>query len=187
MNTLSALIIENRPLPNIVEIIERHEKFLPKDCEIYWIKNEPIHSIRDYNRLLTSKRLWRNISTEKVLIFQWDSELWRTGVEDFLEFDFCGANIKNIPSCMNGGLSIRDSKAMLKIINHFSYEGEQASGNEDIWYVNCLRQLQSNLPTREEAAKFSVETELTYGSCGGHAIEKYLTPSECQSLRNQYL
>lgn len=187
MNSFSALIIDNRQIQGIEKIIEAHEKFLPKDCEVYWIKNEAINSIRDYNRLLTSKHLWRNIPTEKVLIFQWDSELWKLVTDEHWQFDFIGANIPKIPGCMNGGLSIRDAKAMLKVINNFSYEGEQASGNEDIWFVNCLRQLQSDLPTKEQAEKFSIETELKYDSCGGHAIEKYLTQSQCQAVRNQYL
>lgn len=187
MQQLSALIIENRDLPGLEQTILQHEKFLPKDCEIYHIKNEVINSIADYNKLLTSKRLWRNIPTEKVLIFQWDSMLLRKGCEDFLEFDFVGANIKMISGCMNGGLSIRDSKAMLKVINNFTYEGEQRSGNEDIWFVNYLRQLQGYLPTREEANKFSIETEYHLGSCGFHAIEKYLTPSECNAIKTQYL
>ncbi len=186
MKDISALIIETRPLPNLIQIIESHEKWLPKSCEIYHIKNEPINSIRDYNRLLTSRRLWRNIASEKVLLFQWDSELWKEVTDEHWQFDFSGANIKNIPGCMNGGLSIRDTKAMLKVINNFTYEGEQVSGNCDIWFVNCLRQLQGYLPTYEQAAKFSVETVLTYGSCGGHAISKYFTASECESLRNQY-
>lgn len=186
-NTLSALIIENRDLPGLKQIIENHELFLPKDCEIYWIKNEQINSIADYNRLLTSKRLWRNVPTEKVLIFQWDSMLLRNGIEDFLEFDYCGANIKNILGCMNGGLSIRDKKAMLKVIDNFQYQGEQISGNEDIYFCNALRQLQSHLPTFEEANKFSVETYYALGSCGFHAIEKYLTPLECQAIKTQYL
>ncbi len=113
--------------------------------------------------------------------------LLRKGCEDFLEFDFVGANIKNIPGCMNGGLSMRDSKAMLKVINNFAWENEQVSGNEDIWFVNCLRQLQGYLPTKEEAQRFSVETEYSLGSVGYHAISKYLTPSECEAIKNQYL
>ncbi len=187
MQSFSALIIENRDLPGLKQIIEEHEKFLPKGCEVYWIKNEAINTIHDYNKLLTSKRLWRNIPSEKVLLFQWDSMLLRKGCEDFLEFDFVGANIKHIPGCMNGGLSMRDSKAMLKVINNFGWENEQVSGNEDIWFVNCLRQLQGYLPTKEEAQKFSVETEYNLGSVGYHAISKYLTPSECEAIRNQYL
>jgi hypothetical protein len=183
MANCCALIIDNRE--GLEPIISAHEKYIPKDWPVYWLKNEATTTIHEYNKLLTSKRLWRNLP-EKVLIFQSDSMLLRDGVEDFLEFDFCGANIKKISGCFNGGLSIRDSKAMLKVINQFPYQGEQISGNEDIWFVNCLRKLGSHLPTYEQSNKFSVETEYHLGAVGYHAIDKYLNPSECEAIRNQY-
>lgn len=182
MASCCALIIDTRD--GIEPIIEQHERFLPKDWPVYWIKNEATTTIHEYNKLLTSKRLWRNLS-EKVLIFQSDSMLLRDGVEDFLEFDFCGANIKKIKGCFNGGLSIRDSKAMLKVLNNKSWN--QSLGNEDIFYVNALRELNGKLPTYEQANKFSVETEYHLGSVGYHAISKYLNPSECEAIKNQYL
>lgn len=183
MNSLSALIIENRPLPGIVETIEQHEKFLPKGTDVYWIKNEEINSMMDYNKLMTSKRLWRNITTEKVLIFQHDSMLIRNGIEEHLEWDYTGAHIKWMPGYFNGGLSLRDTKAMIRVIDNIEWRGQ----NEDLYFIDGLRQLNGYLPTKEESHKFSVETEYCLGSVGYHAIDKYLTPSECNAVRNQYL
>lgn len=180
----AALIIDNRP--GLEPIIEAHERYIPKDWPVYWLKNEGTNTPAEYNRLLTSKRLWRTLP-EKVLIFQHDSMLLAPGVENFLEWDFIGANIKNIEGCMNGGLSIRDRKGMLKVIDNIPYQGMGVHGNEDIYFVNGLRQLSGWLPTKEETQKFSVETEFHLGSLGYHAIDKYLSPVECDNIRNQYI
>lgn len=186
MQQLSALIIENRDLPGLEQTILQHEKFLPKDCEIYHVKNEVINSIADYNRLLTSKRLWRNIPTEKVLIFQWDSFLLKEGIEYFLEYDYVGAPWKFQEHGGNGGLSIRDSKAMLKIINQFP-QWDTSEPNEDVWFCNGMLQLGMDLAPRKVCEKFSVESIYKLDTIGGHAIDVWLTPSECNSIRTQYL
>lgn len=183
-----AVIIDNRHLPNMEDIIIQHELMLPYDWQVWHIANEPINSIGDYNRLLTSKRFWRNMP-EKVLIFQHDSMLLREGIEEFLEFDFVGAPIRNIPGCMNGGLSLRSSKAMMDVINKYPYQGESVHGNEDIYFVNQMTFTgwdRYNLPSLEQAQKFSVETIFGLGSLGYHAIDKYLTASECEAIRGQY-
>ena len=179
--TCAAVIVDNRP--GIEPIIQAHEKYLPKDWDMLWVKNEQTNSAHEYNKLLTSKRFWRNMP-DKVLIFQHDSMLLREGIEEFLEWDFIGAPIKHIPGCMNGGLSLRDSKAMLKVINHLPYSPRL--GNCDIYFVNALRQFNGRLPNKETAQKFSVETEFHLGSVGYHAIDSYLTPTECKLIREQY-
>ena len=185
--TACAVIIENRDIPNLEDIIMAQDKFLPSWFEeTRWIKNEPINSIADYNRLLTSKRFWR-VMPDKVVIIQHDSMILREGIEEFLEWDFIGAPIPKIGwPTMNGGFSIRDSKAMLRVINHIPYQNMQVSGNEDIFFCNALKQLGGKLPTYEIAQKFSIETQFAYGSLGYHQIDAYLNPSECEAIRNQY-
>lgn len=181
--TKAAVIIENRF--DVSEVIRQHQKFLPPDWLVLHIQNEPVYSMSDYNNLLTSKRFWRNMP-DKVLIFQHDSQILRSGIEDFLEWDFIGSPIKHIEGCMNGGLSLRDSNAMLKIINNIPFEGEHINGNEDIYFVNGLRQLSGYLPSKEIAQQFSVETIFGLGSLGYHQIEAWLTPGECEQIKMQY-
>lgn len=183
-----AVIVETRPIPNIEGIIQAHNQYLPDWFEeTRWIKYEPINSMSDYNRLLTSQRFWR-MMPDKVLIFQTDSMLLKQGIEDFLEWDFCGAAIPKIGwPAMNGGLSIRDTKAMLKVIETIPYQGMSVHGNEDIYFCNALNQIGGKLPNYETAQKFSVETKFALGSVGYHQIEAYLTVSECEAIRNQYL
>ena len=181
-----AFIVDNRfTLQELEPVINAHARFLPKDWDIYHIGNENINSIGDYNRLLTSKRFWRNMP-DKVLIFQHDSMLLRDGIEEFLDCDFIGAPIKNIPGCMNGGLSLRDKATMLKIISNFPYQGEGVHGNEDIYFCNRLDWVGASKPDAYEAEGFSVETVFALGSVGYHAIDKYLTPNECDQIRRQY-
>lgn len=183
MNNLVAIIIENRPIPGIEQIIEAHEKMLPKDTPVYWIKNEPINSMGDYNRLLTSKRLWRNLS-ENVLIFQHDSMILKPGIEEFMEWDYVGAPWKFQEHGGNGGLSFRKRSAMMRVIDKFNYNGNP---NEDVWFCNCLKELGMNLAPREVCEKFSCESIFKLGTYGYHQIESYLTPKECEAIRNQYL
>lgn len=180
--TKCAVIIDNRHIPGLEDVIMAHELRLPMEWQVWHIANEPIHSLSDYNRLLTSKRFWRNMP-DKVLIFQFDSMLLRDGIEDFMEYDYIGAPIKHCDfPIMNGGLSLRDSKAMLKVINHVPYQGEQ----EDVYFCRGLQQLGGKLPTREIADQFSTETIYKLGTLGFHAIDKWLAPIECQHIRGQY-
>lgn len=182
MESACALIIDNRP--GIEPIIEAHEKFIPKDWPIYWIKNEDTSTAYGYNKLLTSKRLWRNLP-EHVLIFQADSMLLKAGVEDFIGWDFIGSSIPKIGfPAMNGGLSLRNTKAMLKVIDMTPWSPQL--GNEDIYFCNALNHSKGNLPNYETANKFSVETEYHLGSIGYHAISKHLSESECNQIINQY-
>lgn len=58
---------------------------------IIFIESEkPLRSINDYNNLLKSESFWRSIPTEKVLIFQSDSIILRTGIERYMKYDYIG-------------------------------------------------------------------------------------------------
>lgn len=179
---LGAVIVDNRPLPP--GTIERHSKYL--DCEVVHIDYYPIKAIQSYNGLLTSVNFWEALNFDKVLIFQHDSGLLRTGIEEFLQYDFIGAPIKHIPfPAMNGGLSLRSTEAMIRCIKDTAYN-PNIHGNEDMHFCNQLKKLGGNLPTKEVAQKFSVETIFNLGSFGYHAINKYLSPEQCNQILTQY-
>lgn len=164
-----------------IEIWRRHREFLHK-CVIGHC-HVNIKSIEEYNKYLCSKEMWNRFDSEYVLIIQHDSAILRTGIEEFLGYDFIGAPIKHIPfPAMNGGFSLRKKSAMLNVIENIPYTG----GNEDMYFCNGLKQLGGNLPTFEVANKFSCETYFTLGSLGCHAIEKWLTPEQCEQIKNQY-
>jgi hypothetical protein len=119
-----------------------------------------------------------------VLVFQHDSGLLKTGIEEFLKWDFIGSWIDHIPGCMNGGLSIRNPKLMYDICVKHPYKGMSVHGNEDIYFCNEMRKLGIKMPDKETCNKFAVETEFALGSVGYHAIDKY--HKNYKLILNQY-
>lgn len=195
----AAVITETRY--NLRKTINDHFAFLPDDfdCIVFQDSNEignidcisyqvprPINNLRDYNNLMTSEWYWNKLKDyDKVLIFQTDSGILRKGIEEFYEWDYIGALIKNCPyPAMNGGFSLRDVKLMKRIIKkeNWSY----IFGNEDIFYGNMAEKYGGNIAAKEAAMNFSVETIFGLGSFGFHAIDNWLTPEQCQQIRTQY-
>lgn len=201
----AAVITETRPKAIIPEIIEQHLSMLPDDFDLVVFcskENERnfsdykgkfkkyhvnIHSLHDYNRLMTSEFYWSKLlKYDHVLVFQTDSKILRTGIEEFYDYDFIGAPIKNIEfPCMNGGLSLRNPKTMMKVLQKISYHS--GLGFEDIFYCNILKtQPIAKLPTKEKAHLFSVETMFNLDSLGFHAANKYLNDTQFNELIKQY-
>lgn len=60
-------------------------------------------------------------------------------VEDFFEYDFVGAPIREgMGPGMNGGLSLRKRETMLRIVNEFEWEkvGNPGRKFEDMWFYD---------------------------------------------------
>jgi hypothetical protein len=174
----AAIIIDDR-IEVANKAIAEHKKFLPNDWEIIHIQppyEGGIYSIKlasDYNKVLTNRSFWRGCLYDRILIFQHDSGLLKSGIEQFLKWDYIGAWIEKIPGCMNGGLSIRNPKVMYEICSKYPYRGMHLDGNEDIYFCNRMNELGYKMPDKETCNKFSVETEFEFGSLGYHAIDKY--------------
>ena len=198
------VIVETRCIPNIREIVENHihftdwpvtffcgsrnTDFLLKELEGLNVSFINMHvldiGISDYNNLLTSVKFWEVIPYDKILVFQHDSRLLRKGIEDFLQYDFIGAPIKHIRfPLMNGGLSLRTKKIMIDICRYFKYRGDV---NEDMFLCDHVLAVNGKLPTIEVAKQFGVETIYGLNSFGVHAIKKWLTPEQCETILNQY-
>jgi hypothetical protein len=178
----AAIIIDNR-VDIAKKAIEEHKRFIPKGWQIINIVPN-YKTMIDYNKLLTNPSFWDHIEYDRVLIFQHDSGLLKSGIEEFLQWDYIGAWIEKIPGCMNGGLSIRNPKVMYEICVKHPYRGMQLDGNEDIYFCNRMNELGYKLPDKETCNKFSVETEFEFGSLGYHAIDKY--HKSYKLILNQY-
>jgi len=178
-----AVIIDNIT-PNIDEVFDRHRKFLPNWYILHFC-NSTIKSISDYNTLLTSLDFWQDIPFDKVLIFQHDSGLLRHGIDDFLQYDYIGAAWQFQDHGGNGGLSLRSKDTMIKILTNYKYLPHR-HGNEDVFFSNHIEKVGGNLAPRNECMNFSVESIFSLGSLGYHAIDKYLTPTECNQILTQY-
>ena len=183
-----AVIVENRT-KLATDAIARHMPYLQGwDCK--WVNNPSITSGEDYNRLLTTPSFWEQfIHHDKVLIFQHDSGILRKGIEYFLEWDYVGAPWKvNAPWARpdraggNGGFSLRCPKKSLDLCSKFPYSGRY--GNEDVYFTHHLEKVGGKVAPYKVCKKFSVETEYQTGTFGYHAIDKHLTPKQCDEILN---
>jgi hypothetical protein len=122
---------------------------------------------------LTSPWLWEELAPAKnVLIFQSDAIICANSprsIDYFLGYDFVGApidtNLGYGDEGMNGGLSLRNRKAVLDVVRKNSWREDYTANPtdpkvryEDQWFWHKLRDMKYKLPTPEEAGKFSVET-----------------------------
>ena len=193
----SAVIVETRSSINLKKVIDDHVAKLDDEWRltVFYGENEelikdiPANKIKigsvdlsGYNDLLTTKWFWDQIPDDKILIFQHDSGLLKTGISKFLEWDWVGAPWKERAGG-NGGLSIRSKKAMLKVIGQFSRPENE---NEDLWFCRHLRKIGYRLAPRAICEDFSCETIFRLGTLGYHGIDKYLTPTQCRLIKNQY-
>ncbi len=123
--------------------------------------------IPEYNKLLTSSNFWKTIPTdaEHILIFQTDTILLKNNIDDFLNYDYIGApwHIANKNTIVggNGGLSTRKRSKMIEICDK---KGITAT-NEDLYFCHYSP---LNLPTFENALKFSVENVYYCNPMGMH-------------------
>jgi hypothetical protein len=183
-----------------------HSEFLPENTDILvWTSKEFEKELKGlvkpgitfktlthrldldkYNEMLTMGGFWGHYDKyDRVLIFQTDSGLLRSGIEEFYKWDYIGAEWNFIPHVGNGGLSLRNPKVMKEICENTKYQ-YHLHGPEDTFFCNIMRNRNGNLASVEAARRFSVESVFTLGSMGYHAIEKYLTPDQCKQIYEQY-
>jgi hypothetical protein len=143
-------------------------------------------TVSQYNSLLTNKMFWNRLKAyDRVLIFQSDSMLLKKIPSKFFDYDYVGAPWPFQLEGGNGGLSIRNPKKMIDVIEKFPYEFHR-HGNEDVYFSNHLPLAGGSLAPRQVCQQFSVESIFKLGTVGYHAIDKYLTPDQCQQIKNQY-
>ena len=129
---------------------------------------------QQYNNLLLSKELWKSIDEENILIFQTDAMMFRDNINDFLQYDFIGANffdpndVSLTHGGNNGGFSFRHKSAMLECLDKISPEyveiylkshGKNIKQNlmEDVYYSSACEMINKKLSTIEERKSFSIE------------------------------
>ncbi|KFX97613.1 hypothetical protein V490_02711 [Pseudogymnoascus sp. VKM F-3557] len=117
---------------------------------------------------------WEQLApAERVLMFQSDSIICansRRTVDDFLEYDFIGAPVREgLGAGYNGGLSIRNVPLILEIVNKESWSEDRKEKNgkykdgpnvdyEDQWFYAKMSERNAHFPTQEVASQFAVET-----------------------------
>jgi hypothetical protein len=204
----AAVIVETRKINFIRTIIKNHFVHLDKNWELFVfhgknngylfldlkanlikLKNDigigfPKGHDQGYNNLLTSKSFWEEIPHEKILIFQHDSGLLRSGIEHFLDWDYIGSPIPHT-TVQNGGLSIRTRSVMLDIVKNVRFKAIDEA-TEDTYFCKNIAKF-GKLAPPHVADLFSCETIYKLGTIGYHAIDKFLTKEQCKLIRSYYM
>jgi hypothetical protein len=177
------------------------------DTNIKVIKS--IHNVssqNDYNNLLTSREFWDLLNGEKLLIYQEDSLIFNSNIDDFLAWDYIGAPFRFLciqPNNVgNGGFSLRSKSKMLEVIykypikkiedKFFSSSVIQYKNKhkldvvpEDV-YFSQLMQLHDIGKVSDfiTANKFSSETVYNENSLGMHCM--WFSCKKWTVILNQY-
>jgi hypothetical protein len=207
---LCAAIVETRNI-NISEVFLNHIPYLPLDTHYFLftaselkdkynneLKNLNIdytiieikledNSVHCYNLLLTDHGLkfWSYFTDyNRVLIFQSDSGLLRSGIEDFLKYDYIGAPFPYFPYVGNGGLSLRNPKIMIDICLNYMWKRDCG---EDLYFTRMMVEHNiGKLAPIEIAKKFSVESLFELDTLGYHKPWYYLGEDKFNQIKTQY-
>lgn len=142
----------------------------------------------EYIELLSSVEFWNLFSSEKILLFQEDSIIFRSNIEDFLDYDYIGApwplHTNDTQGRVgNGGFSLRTRKIMLTICENFPIKETEYNAStlkymedsqlstppEDVYFaLNMERHQVGRLPSAQVASYFCTESIKNLESFGGH-------------------
>ena len=145
-------------------------------------------SVNQYSLLLSSKEFWQDLTGEKILIYQDDSCIFKSNIDDFLDFDYIGApwpKHQNDNSLLvgNGGFSLRSRDVMIKVIDTISIMNATYNSStleymknaniqvppEDVYFSKNIIELQlGKVADYNTANKFSVETQFSADPFAGH-------------------
>ena len=167
------------------------------------LKDPRMKALFNYCLFLTTPEFWMDLfEYDRVLTFQRDTRLLKTGIEAFYEYDYVGAPCYNFvkdQTIQNGGLSLRNPKVMEYICRVYGWKkdiqdllvvGQYSSAwffAEDIFF--CLRMIKHSAGTLaplEVAKLFSCESRFEYGTLGYHAIDRYMPEEAVKLINEQY-
>lgn len=129
----------------------------------------------EHSEYMETADFWRKVKGNKVLIFQTDSLLLRSGIDEFLEYDYIGApwrKPKEGQMVGNGGLSLRTKDVMIKICEENPVT-EQIW--EDIYFMKHMKGV--GVADVETAKKFSMEDVYSPNPLGVHNPIRHIEPN----------
>lgn len=195
-----AVIIEDREISHLKWVIENVKYHTGWDVILYHGNNdvENIDCIKiklnididlnGYNELLKNIDFWKSFNQEHILVFQSDSFMLRSGIEDYLMYDYVGApwnwsidpnfrdhrykDLSIFKNGGNGGFSLRRKSAMIDILEKYYNDPSEEDSylNEDMFFSKYIR----NFPTLSKRMNFCVETIFFEDPIAIHGINKYL-------------
>lgn len=176
----------------IQEMVRR----LDRNIRVIQLDYENI-TIAQYNHILTDMDFWKQLTGERILIYQEDTCIFRTNIDSFIgTSDYIGApyllnedQSKN--NVGNGGLSLRTKEIMLQVLqtnpylntvsdpNSFYKKGtlqymarnNMAYPPEDMYFVLSMEKFQiGKVASWNEAYAFSSESIVNTESFGAHGV-----------------
>lgn len=127
-----------------------------------------------FSVLCKNKAFWESIPEEHILMFQYDSILFRGMPTDIYQYDMVGAPCGR--NTLNGGLSYRKKSAMIRVIESAAGQkriNEDPYENEDIFFTDMLRNdPDGKIPTMDEARRYFVESHADPQAVGAHGTDK---------------
>lgn len=150
---------------------------------------EKIPGVVPYDQTIRSTELWSQVKGEYQLFFDIYSLLCRSGIEDFLRYDYVAApwlpKFSVSPKCRmgSGGLSLRRKTAMMEICGTGNAD-PKLIGREDVFFAVHLHLNPDRyrLPTLDTAMNFAVECVYHPKPLGVHMPWVCLPAKQIQSL-----
>lgn len=146
-----------------------------------------------YNTLLMDPWFWHHLPEEHVLVFQTDCVMFREGINDWLYYDFAGANYFHPEHVapriggIQGGFSLRKRSTMLECLQKVSWHTIQyyrtglsldplTCGHEDVFFTHACEILKKKVPDVNDRKYFSIEAEQFEHPIAHHGTTKTYFP-----------
>lgn len=141
-----------------------------------------------YSMYLATKSFWELFSGEKILLYQEDSCIFKSNIDDFLRWDYIGAPWNKIqnhtPNCVgNGGFSLRTKQCMIDVIDKVSIQDTYVNSStieymknsgmtvcpEDVYFSKNMQDYAiGKVADWDSATAFSCESVYNGDCFGGH-------------------
>jgi len=134
----------------------------------------------EHSRYMESVEFWKQVKGTKALIFQTDSLLLRSGIDDFLKYDYVGApwrKPKENQWVGNGGLSLRTVSKMIEICENNPVTEDIL---EDIYFMKYMEG--NGVADIETAMKFSMEDVFSPNPLGVHNPIRHIGPEQLKKV-----
>jgi hypothetical protein len=134
----------------------------------------------EHSRYMESSKFWKQVKGTKALIFQTDSLLLRSGIDDFLVYDYVGApwrKPKENQWVGNGGLSLRTVSKMIEICENNPVTEDIL---EDIYFMKYMEG--NGVADIETAMKFSMEDVFSPNPLGVHNPIRHIGPEQLKKV-----
>lgn len=202
-----AIIVETRDVPHLGWVIDNIKYHTGWEVVLFHYDNDSDYNCLKvklpykidhlkYNNLLKDISFWESFDQEHILIFQSDSFMLRSGIDEYLDYDYVGApwSWANDPNFKdprykdlsifgnggNGGFSLRKKSVMINILSKYYSDPtpEDKYINEDMFFSKYIR----SYPTLNDCKNFCVETMFSENPLAVHAFEKYMSGDQIKNI-----